>query len=156
VIHQQRNPPPFCFMRILKRAPFQTIRLTDFRLAITLYPHQYPSSSLSPIFCQTNGQTEDGVLRRSPRPTTTLIRLSESFSKGKNLSCFFAIPLFLGFLGIAVGVYTIHRGEKLKEGEKVGGLGIYWDRTGFMWNGAIALAFGVALLSFAFVSALYM
>jgi hypothetical protein len=73
---------------------------------------------------------------------------------GKAVSYFFVIPLLLGLLAIAGGVYAVHRGEKLKEGEKVGGWGTYVDRTGFIWRGTLAIVFGGMMIMVALLYAL--
>jgi hypothetical protein len=67
----------------------------------------------------------------------------------------FALPLLsLGLLGVAVGVYDIHRGRNLAEREKVGGWGTYWDPTGFLWRGAFALVMGTFFLIYGYILAL--
>jgi hypothetical protein len=57
------------------------------------------------------------------------------------------MPLFfLGILLLAVGIYAINRGKNLAEGELAGGLGTYWNRTGFIVRGIAAAALGIFIL----------
>jgi hypothetical protein len=58
----------------------------------------------------------------------------------------FIVTLLMGFFSLAAGFYAINRGKNLAEGEKVGGLGTYYDRTGFIARGIIGVALGIFLL----------